>query len=233
MVSQTSASGWTIAQTNLQLYAQLLQAGFADNMLETVNRAYLFAARNTANVLRGSGKPFACHLVGTASLLVEAGQGGEVITAALLHAMYQNRVPFPGAENLDQRRQYLQQQFGDAIESLVHEYHHFELVRLDQFSDEQLRQKRTVVMMRLADELEDLLDHGVAMHGQQGDSETVGGSAASRRAQKAHLASDFLRAARVLEAKSLECRLEYWLEQTAKPIWPEKLKTGQYSSFKA
>ncbi|MGY6587780.1 MAG: HD domain-containing protein [Wenzhouxiangella sp.] len=233
MVSQASTPVWTVAQTNLQLYAQLLQAGFSDDALEAVNRAYLFAARNTAKVLRGSGKPFACHLVGTASLLAEAGQGWEVITAALLHAMYQNRVPFPGADNLDQRRHYLRQQFGDAVESLVHDYHHFEVVRLDQFSDEQLREKRTVVMMRLADEMEDLLDHGVAMHGQPGDDETVGGSAASRRAQKANLATDLLRAARIIDATSLERHLEYWLAETASPRWPECLRSGEYSSFNA
>lgn len=221
-----------LPQTNLQLYRQMLEAGFDESSLEMVNRAYLFTARQTCNVLRGSGKPFACHLVGTAGILVEGGQGSEIITAALLHAMYQKRVPFPGNADLEQRREYIREHFGNEVESLVYDYHDFEVVRLDQFSDDQLRERRTVVMMRLADELEDLLDHGVAMHGKPGDDSTVGGSAASRRVQKAQLAPEFLRAARAIGADTIERHLEYWLPETANPKWPETLRTGEYSSYR-
>lgn len=222
-----------IAQTNLQLYIQMMEAGYDEPALDLANRAYLFAARHTSGVLRGSGKPFACHLVGTAGILVEAGQGKEVIAAALLHAMYQDRVPFPDNAPHEKRREYIRQHFGEQVEKLVQAYHEFEVVRLDQFSDQQLQEKQTVVMMRLADELEDLLDHGVAMHGQPGDDETAGGSAASRRAQKARLAPDFLRAARAVKASTIEKHLEHWLAQTANPQWPESLRTGEYSSFNA
>jgi len=102
-----------LPQTNLQLYRQMLETGYDDPALDLANRAYLFAARQTCNVLRGSGKPFACHLVGTAGILVEAGQSADCIGAALLHAMYQDRVPFPGNRNLEQRRDYIRQHFGE------------------------------------------------------------------------------------------------------------------------
>lgn len=220
-----------IPQTNLQLYRQMLEANYDESALDLANRAYLFAARQTCNVLRGSGKPFPCHLVGTAGILVEEGQSAACIGAALLHAMYQDRVPFPGNASLGERREHIRSEFGANVEQLVHEYHHFEVVRLDDFNDGQLRERETVVMMRLADELEDLLDHGVAMHGKPGDDETAGGSAASRRAQKARIAPEFLRAARAIKASQIETRLNHWLKETANPDWPDCLRTGEYSSF--
>lgn len=220
-----------IPQTNLQLYRSMLSLGYDEAALELANRAYLFAARQTCTLLRGSGKPFSCHLVGTAGILIEAGQDADSIGAALLHAMYQDRTPFPSGRDLEQRRDYIRQNFGEGVESLVHDYHHFEVARLDQFSDKQLRERRTVVLMRLADEIEDLLDHGIAMHGLPEDDETIGGSAASRRAQKTHAAAELQRAARAIDAPTIQMRLDYWLEQTANTVWPKMLRTGAYSSY--
>jgi hypothetical protein len=223
----------TVPQTNLQLYAQLMRLGFDDAGVALVNRAYLFAARQTSLVIRGSGKPFACHLVGTAALIAEAGEGAVPVTASLLHAAYQERVPFPGGRVLTARRDYLREHFGADVETLVHDYHQFECADLGGYSDDDLRQRRTVVMMRLADEIEDLLDHGVAMHGRPGDDATVAGSAASRRLQKASLAPELLRAARVVDAPSLHRRLAVWLDRTASAAWPAGLRSGEYSSFQA
>lgn len=220
-------------QTNLQLYELLIRLGHDEAALDLANRAYLLAARLTSGVLRGSGKPFACHVVGTAAIVAEAGQDGPCIAASLLHAVYQDRVPFPGGRVGERRREYLRERFGSVVEALVHEYHGFECARLDELDDEQLRRRRTVVMMRLADEIDDLLDHGVAMHGRPGDGESVGGGAASRRAQKARLAPAFLRAARVVEAPTIERLLVHWLARTADTSWPESLRTGEYSSFPA
>ncbi|WP_376696637.1 HD domain-containing protein [Wenzhouxiangella sp. EGI_FJ10305] len=228
---QETGNRCLIPQTNLQLFRQMLSLGYDESSVELANRAYLFAAHQTCRILRGSGKPFVCHLVGTAGILVEAGQDADCIGAALMHAMYQDRIPFPDDRDLKLRREYIRQHFGKSVESLVHDYHNFEVVRLDQFSLEQLRKRRTVVMMRLADELEDLLDHGVAMHGQPEDDETVGGSAASRRVQKMQLASEYQRAARAIGVSTIEQHLEYWLEQTASPQWPRSLRTGAYSSY--
>lgn len=220
-----------VAQTNLQLYAQMLEAGYPESALELVNRAYLFVAQQTCGVIRGSGKPFVCHLVGTASLLVCEQQPPSLLAASLLHATYQNRVPFPGGRDLEARREYIRDCFGEEVESIVHDYHDFEVARLDAFSDQQLLERRPAVLMRLADELEDLLDHGLAMHGRPGDTEAVGGSAASRRLQKLALADQYLRAARVADARHLLAELQHWLKQTREAAWPASLRTGQYSSF--
>lgn len=220
-----------VAQTNLQLYAQLVPTfGFGLD-LERIQRAYLFVAECSSGLMRGSGKPFVCHLVGTASLLAEAGEDADGVVAGLLHATYQNRMPFPGDAALQVRRAFVREQFGDVVEDLVFQYQDFEVAELDQMSDDQLRTRTRVVKMRLSDEAEDLLDHGVIVHGRPCDDASVGGSAASRRQQKAKLGPHLLRAARAISAPTLEARVAYWLDQTAEARWPGELCTGQYSSY--
>lgn len=220
-----------LPQTNLQLYGLMQDRGYGEDALDAANRAYLLVARQTCGILRGSGKPFSCHLVGTAGLLVHEGQPAELVTAGLLHAAYQNRVPFLGQIAIEPRRRYIREHFGGDVEDLVQDYHHFEIVRLDQFSDQELAERRSAVMIRIADELEDMIDHGVAMHGRADDDASVGGSAASRRAQKAALAEHYLRAARVVGAPFIEQQLRHWLRQTAEVQWPPSLRTGEYSSY--
>lgn len=220
-----------IAQTNLQLYAQMMELGFGEDALVLANRAYLFAARATADVLRGSGKPFACHLVGTASAVAGERMGAPVIAASLLHALYQDRIRWTGAGDLGQRRSSLRERFGAEVESLVHAYHEFETARLDVIPDAELSERRTVVVMRLADELDDLVDGAVAMHGRPGEDESVRGSASFRRAQKAMQAPTLLRVARTVGATHLHAHLEHWLGRTADGRWPDGLRSGEYSSF--
>lgn len=222
-----------IAQTNLQLYAQMIELGFGDEALALANRAYLFAARATADLLRGSGKPFACHLAGTASAVVREGLGAPAIAGALLHALYQERVRIPGAMSVERRRDCVRERFGVEVESLVYEYHQFETTRLDAYPDAWLVEHRTVVVIRLADELDDLLDGAVAMHGNPGDDESVSGSAACRRAQKASQAPTLLRVARVVGAFHLMRHLGHWLERTVRDRWPDALRSGEFSSFSA
>jgi hypothetical protein len=85
--------------------------------------------------------------------------------------------------------------------------------------------------MRLADELDDLLDDAIAMHGKPGDGESVGGSAASRRARKADQGPILLRVARLVGTTHFLGHLEHWLDRTARVRWPEGLRSGEYSSF--
>jgi hypothetical protein len=224
---------FSTAQTNLQLYRQMMQSGADEAELSLANRAYLLASRLTAGVLRGSGKPFACHLVGTASVVVECGLRGPCVAAALLHAVYQDRVPFPGERSLDQRREYLRMHFGPDVEHLVHAYHLLEDASLEDFSDEQLRERRTVVVLRLADEIDELVDDGTCMHGRPGDDASIPGSAARRLARAARLVPEWLRISRVIAAPSLQRHFENWRERTIHQEWPASLRTGEYSSYAA
>jgi hypothetical protein len=218
-----------VAQTNLQLYSQMVQSHFDEPCLALVNDAYLLAARGTGGLLRGSGKPFVCHLVGAASLVAHAGQDGSCIAATLLHATYQNRVD---AGTPLQQRDTIRRRFGSKVESLVSGYHEFASVPLREIDDGCLRRMREVAIMRLADEIEDLLDHGIAMHGAPGDGEQVVGSAAFRRAAKIRAEPELRRIAAALNASALEGLLAYWLAQTIRMPWPSALRTGEYSSFR-
>lgn len=74
-----------VAQTNLQLYAQL-----EPSQTPAVAAAYGLAAQLFTGQFRASGKPFLAHLVGTASLLAGQGRPLEEITTGLLHAAYDN-----------------------------------------------------------------------------------------------------------------------------------------------
>ena len=219
------------AQTNLQLYAQMMELGYGVDALDLANRAYLFAARATAGILRGSGKPFACHLAGTASAVAGERLDATAIAASLLHAMYQDRIPVPGADSAAKRRSRLLDGFGAGVESLVHEYHAFESAGLEGLPAAEVSGRRTIVIMRLADELDDLVDHGVSMHGKPGEGETVAGSAACRHAQKRRQAPELIRIARTLGASHLLAHLEHWLAQVEQARWPDALRSGEYSSY--
>ncbi|MEM8864816.1 MAG: hypothetical protein AAGF31_04650, partial [Planctomycetota bacterium] len=59
-----------LAQTNLQLYRQLLDAQWPDADLATTRAAYELARQLFVHCHRPSQKPFLCHLVGAASALV-------------------------------------------------------------------------------------------------------------------------------------------------------------------
>ena len=76
------------AQTNLQLYAQMLRAAYPETDVDRVRAAYEFALPLFAGAYRGSGKPFIAHLVGTASILVSIRARMPVVVAGLLHAVY-------------------------------------------------------------------------------------------------------------------------------------------------
>jgi hypothetical protein len=76
------------SQTNVQLYEQLVAAGFQLEELQTVKKAYGLAQKLFSAKFRGSGRPFLAHLVGTASILVRYGASLDVIVAGLLHSAY-------------------------------------------------------------------------------------------------------------------------------------------------
>lgn len=78
------------AQTNVQLYEQLLELDWAEADLRRVRAAYELALELHTGQIRSSGKPFIAHLIGTASVLASVGRGPEVVAAGLLHAAYAN-----------------------------------------------------------------------------------------------------------------------------------------------
>ena len=149
------------AQTNLQLYAQLHRLGYAPAELTLARDGYELATRLFAGQFRGSGKPFVAHLVGTASILAAVAAPPEVVVAGLLHAVYEQG-DF-GLARWRRRRERVRAAIGDAVETLAWRYNAMpwtpaEIERISADPTQLARLDRHVVLMRLANELDDNLD---------------------------------------------------------------------------
>ncbi len=155
------------AQTNLQLYAQLRAAGAAEADLALVRNGYDLAMHLCPASFRGSGKPLLAHLVGTASILASVGQPARVVTAGLLHAVYVFGDFGDASRGAGEpRRTRVRAAVGNEVEDLVFRYTHFDwnsgtipgiLERVPSLT----ATDREVLVIRLANELEDHLDCGV------------------------------------------------------------------------
>ena len=134
--------------------------------LTRIAMAYEIAATRCSAMYRPNGKPFVCHLVGTASILYSVGAPMTVVTAGLLHSVYKHGDFGRGAGRFRKKeRTDLRRAVGDAVEDLVYRYTHFEWdhSRLDEMVDRLPSlsdRSRDVLLMRLADLLDDHVDLG-------------------------------------------------------------------------
>ncbi len=155
------------AQTNLQLFNQMRAAGYGDADLKTVRTAYDLATRLFTAKFRGSGKPLLSHLVGTASVLCAVNAPAPLLAAAVLHAAYIFGEFGDGRRGMTPaKRQIVRQAVGEEIEDLVARYEELEwtdptIKALHARVDPLTRPERDVLLIRLANELEDHLDLGV------------------------------------------------------------------------
>jgi (p)ppGpp synthase/HD superfamily hydrolase len=158
------------AQTNLQLYAQARAEGYDEVAQEALVDAYTLAVRLFAGLHRASGKNFLAHLVGTASALVEARSRISVVAAGLLHAAYTHGEFGDGWRGMTvDKRARVAAVVGEECEGLIARYTDFRW-RSEALS--QLRETlagfagadRDVLLMRLANELDDHLDLGVLFY---------------------------------------------------------------------
>ncbi len=155
------------AQTNLALYAQVRAEGYDEAAQDAVLRAYTLAMQLFAGLHRASGKVFVAHLVGTASALVEAQARLPVVVAGLLHAAYTHGEFGDGWRGMTMvKRTRVATVVGEESEGLIARYTGFRW-RCEALSS--LREAlsgpngvdRDVVLMRLANELDDHLDFGI------------------------------------------------------------------------
>jgi (p)ppGpp synthase/HD superfamily hydrolase len=157
----------TYAQTNLQLFGQMRRAGYSHEDLAAVRRAYDLAMRLFTSKYRGSGKPLMAHLVGTASVLVSLGAPVALVSAAVLHAAYIFG-DFGDARGgaTDAKRAVVRAAAGPEVEAIISRY---DALRWDSSSIAEIHSAvsgmaepdREVLLLRLANELEDHLDLGV------------------------------------------------------------------------
>jgi (p)ppGpp synthase/HD superfamily hydrolase len=155
------------AQTNIQLFDQLRRDGYAPNQIDEIFKAYELVMSLFAGSYRQSGKTFIAHLVGTASILSCLHVTPKLITAGLLHATYTHGDFGNGVKGISWwKREKLKKAAGQEVEELVARYSrlvwttpgiqtlHAALHKMDSI-------EREVVLLRLTNELEDLLDLGL------------------------------------------------------------------------
>ena len=158
-----------LPQTNLQLYALLLQHGWVANDLERMAKAYDLALSLFVGRVRPSGKPFICHLVGSAGAAAIASDQPDTSVASLLHAAYDFAQWGDGqAGAAHSRRQLLRSVTGHNVEALVFRYSTLDwnveaVNQLLKGASSLPDLDRSVVLMRLANEADDMVDLGLRM----------------------------------------------------------------------
>ena len=217
-----------VAQTPPQLYCQLIAAGVDAAALRSVRDACLLAATNTRHLLRGSGKPFVCHLVGVASLVAEATGDLDLVVAGLLHALSQQRV-------LDVADASIGADVGLVVSGRVRDLLRDYAVAGDlqataAAADADDRRACDVRILQLADQLEDGLDGGPWWHGNVTDCGNERGSAGDRVARLRGLATQF-EIAPALGAPMLLDRFNALMATWEHGQWPPSLRSGCYSSY--
>src|SRR5262245_4246235 len=114
-------------QTNGALYRQMNAAGCSSADLRRVSEAYTLATELFAGAYRGTGKPFVCHLVGTASVIAQVDPRIEPVLAALLHAAFVIGVFPDGTKGYSREHlKLLAARVGQASADIVVDYNNFE-----------------------------------------------------------------------------------------------------------
>jgi (p)ppGpp synthase/HD superfamily hydrolase len=218
----------TYAQTNIQLYHQLAVLGYDAADIAATARAYEIGIRLFTGAFRGSGKPFLAHLVGTASILADQRARGPLIAAGLLHAAYANGEFGNGWRGMSPgKRADVRRAVGDEIEDLVVRYTE---LRWDSSSIAEIRDRievmtlreRDILLIRLANELEDHLDLGILY---QGDAEH------RLRYMQTHLASCVAMAEQI-GYPDLAARLAATFDEVARAAIPVALRRAEAESFR-
>jgi (p)ppGpp synthase/HD superfamily hydrolase len=155
------------AQTNIQLLNQLRREGYALADQEAVAAAYGLAMRLFSARFRPSGKPFVAHLVGVTSILAALHARISVVTCGLLHAVYLQGEFGDGQTGMtEENRAQVRAVVGDDVEALIHDYTLLEwsaatIPALVDGIGQMGARSRDILLVRVANELEDHLDLGV------------------------------------------------------------------------
>ncbi len=155
------------AQTNIQLLNQLHFAGYSEKEISYIRDIYEFGMQLFNNRFRGSGKYFLAHLVGTASILVSLRTSINVIAAGLLHAAYIYGEFGTGVTGITpEKQERVRYYLGSQTEELIARYTFLKWNRttiplIYRRINRLESVERDVLLIRLANELEDHLDVGV------------------------------------------------------------------------
>ena len=168
------------SQTNLQLFSQMHELNYPREDIQLMYQSYSLASQLMTGQYRASYKPFTAHLVGTASILAWLGATATIISAGLLHAIYASG-DFGDSQPLGPnptRRAAVQDVVGTDIETIVNRYNAFawnvNAIRpIVQRAPAFEQWESNVITIRLANELEDLLDFGLAYCGENRRNQAI------------------------------------------------------------
>lgn len=167
------------AQTNVQLYRQLSQAGWRKEDLLRARRGYELATELFAGRFRPMGKPFVCHLVGVASLLERFGASTRAVLAGVVHSAYPQGDFGTGHQGpLPSHRQRVRNAIGPEAEQLVERYASWKddggVSTIDRRIEDGHRleeAEREVLLIDLMDTLEEHHDYGILFCRKAGSDE--------------------------------------------------------------
>lgn len=155
------------ADTNIQLYTQLLESGYCEEDLARVYRAYEYAMNVFTCIYHRCGDTFINHLVRTASILASLRCEPDLVVAGLVHSVYRTDHFGTFAKRVgDSKRKELRSIIGEQAEEYVSSFTRLDWRppvirelsrRLPQLPD----LDRKMILIRLANELEEFLDHGI------------------------------------------------------------------------
>ena len=153
------------ALTYQQLIRQAAAQGFADRELVDIRVCYDMAVRLTDGLYRKQMVPFICHLVRTGSIVMYESRELPPVLASMLHAVFFLHV-FSGSTRRGARkkdRQMVRNTVGSEVESFISDYSCFKwgpsvAARWSESLDNVDGRTHQLLIMRLADELEDHLD---------------------------------------------------------------------------
>jgi (p)ppGpp synthase/HD superfamily hydrolase len=159
---------YAYAQTNIQLFNQLRERQYSHAELQEIFNAYQLTIALFTGQFRASGKTFIAHLVGTASILAHLRASSGLIATGLLHAAYsQGDFGGIGKPGISQaKRKWLRDKVGKEIEEYIARYTALKwnentIVEIYQGMNRFDDRDRDVLLIRLANELEEYLDFGI------------------------------------------------------------------------
>jgi len=158
-----------VAQTNLQLYNQLLRLNYSHGDLGDLRATYELARELFSGLFRPSGKTFIAHVIGTASILADCLVDIEVVKAGLMHAAYAGGDFGDGKKGVsDFKRNQLVNTIGKRAEEIIHAYSQYQWppANVDDFRSLASTStndpvSRDTALVRLANELEEYIDLGL------------------------------------------------------------------------
>lgn len=163
------------AQSNIQLFNQLVANGYSEDELLGVANAYKLVMNLFTGVFRSCGKTFIAHLVGTASVLVNLKAPGEIVVGGLLHAAYASGEFGDGTRGATPaKRAQLKSVVGKKAEEYVYRYTLWPEDEKPSTSAADYVEvlsplEKDVLLIRLANQLEEYVDLGMLYsgHGRQ------------------------------------------------------------------